>query len=406
MQRDEEIGAEAGRHSAGELFQSFLRLGLTSFGGPVAHIGYFRTLFVERKQWLSDQTFVDLVALCQFLPGPASSQVAFGIGLLEAGPWGGLAAWCAFTLPSAVLMFLFAEYAGSFGGPLEVAILHGLKVVAVAVVAQAVWSMTRTQAPDLRRMLLAAAAAVFSLFVQFSLSQPLLILIGGLAGLTICRSSAATALSGSLSIAISARQAAAILCAFAGLLVISLPNISLMLGHAFAVFGAFYRTGALVFGGGHVVLPLLQDAVVAPGWVSANSFLAGYGAAQALPGPLFSISAYLGAILNTPPKGFAGAAIALLGITLPGLLLVAGVLPFWDRLRTRESTQAAVRGINATVVGILAAVLYNPLWITAVENITDILLALLGLVLLTTKRIPVLATVALVTGAETVLALL
>lgn len=403
MHQDEGPLAEGDQHSAGELFRSFLRLGLTSFGGPVAHIGYFRTLFVERKRWMTDKTFVDLVALCQFLPGPASSQVAFGIGLLEAGLWGGLVAWFAFTLPSAVLMFLFAEYAGSFGDPLEAAILHGLKVVAVAVVAHAVWSMARTLAPDLRRLLLAATAAIFSLLVHFSLAQPLLILLGGFAGLAICRSSVA-AVEGSLSITMTARQAVAMLCVFAGLLVVALPSVSLMFGQGVTAFGAFYRAGALVFGGGHLVLPLLQDTVVGPGWVSANSFLAGYGAAQALPGPLFSISAYLGAILNRPPNGIAGAAIALLGISLPGLLLVAGILPFWDRLRMKANVQAAIRGINATVVGILAAALYNPLWTTAIGSAADAALALLGFVLLITKRTPILVTVLLIAGAETALA--
>jgi chromate transporter len=405
MQQNDETRLEAASHSAGELFRSFLRLGLTSFGGPVAHLGYFRTLFVARKRWLTDKAFVDLVALCQFLPGPASSQVAFGIGLLEAGLWGGLVAWAAFTLPSAVLMVLFAQYAGSFGGPLEAGILHGLKVVAVSVVAHAVWSMARTQAPDVRRLLLAATAAAFSLLVPFAFSQPLLIVMGGLMGLVICCPASVTA-GMPFSIKISARQASAMLAAFAGLLILALPGVSPLPGRAFAVFGAFYRSGALVFGGGHVVLPLLQDAVVAPGWISANSFLAGYGAAQALPGPLFSIAAYLGALLNQPPNGLAGAAIALAGISLPGLLLVAGILPFWDRLRGKEKVQAAVRGVNATVVGILAAALYNPLWITAVGGVADALMAAFGFALLTTRRVPVLLTVALVTAAETALAFL
>lgn len=391
MMPDEPEPVEVEKHSGGEIFRSFLRLGLTSFGGPVAHLGYFRTLFVERKHWLTDKTFVDLVALCQFLPGPASSQVAFGIGLMEAGLWGGIVAWGAFTLPSALLMLLFAMYAGHLGGPVEAAILHGLKVVAVAVVAHAVYSMARTQTPDLRRLILAMSAVAFSLLVQFPLSQPLLILIGALAGLAICRPNASTG--HSLRTFISNRAAVGMLVSFAGLFLLALPAVSAALGPSAMVFGAFYRSGALVFGGGHVVLPLLQNAVVAPGWVTSDDFLAGYGAAQALPGPLFSISAYLGAILNHWPNGAAGALIALLGISLPGLLLVGGALSFWDKLRAWSRIQAAVQGVNATVVGILAAALYNPLWISTVGGIWDAALALLGWLLLATKKLPVLAVV-------------
>ncbi len=393
------------RHSTGEIFRSFLGLGLTSFGGPVAHLGYLRTLFVERKRWLTDSIFVDLVALCQFLPGPASSQVAFGIGMLEAGLWGGLTAWFAFTLPSAVLMFLFAEYAGSLGGALEAAILHGLKVVAVAVVAYAVWSMARSQAPDARRIAVAALAAAMALAFQFALIQPLIIALGGLAGLVVCRPGS-MATHACLPMATSPRMAAGMLCAFVALLIAAPLAADFSGCQALALFSAFYRTGSLVFGGGHVVLPLLQNAVVAPGWVSANSFLAGYGAAQALPGPLFSIAAYLGASANPPPNGMAGAVIALAGISLPGLLLVAGTLPFWKRLRTRANVQAVVRGINAAVVGILAAALYNPLWVTAIDGTADVLLALAGWAVLMTRRVPVLAMVVVMAGAETALAFL
>jgi chromate transporter len=371
----------------------------------VAHLGYFRTLFVERKRWLSDSTFVDLVALCQFLPGPTSSQVAFGIGTLEAGLWGGLAAWTAFTLPSATLMFLFAEYSGSFGGPVEAAILHGLKVVAVAVVAHAVWSMARSQTPDARRIVIAFAALTLALALKSALSQILIIVLGSLGGLAFCRSDMAMP-HGSLPVFASSRRAAAMLCTFVILLFVTPLAASISGSHALALFSAFYRSGSLVFGGGHVVLPLLQNAVVAPGWVSPNAFLAGYGAAQALPGPLFSLSTYLGAIANKVPNGIVGAAIALIGISLPGLLLVAGILPFWDRLRVKPKVRAAMMGINASVVGILAAALYNPLWITAISSVADMMVAAAGFALLTTKRMPVLATVALITGAETALALL
>jgi chromate transporter len=403
MMQGQSEQVEVEKHSVGELFRSFLRLGLTSFGGPVAHLGYFRTLFVERKRWLNDKTFVDLVALCQFLPGPASSQVAFGIGLMEAGLLGGVVAWGAFTLPSALLMFLFAVYAAHLGGPVEAAILHGLKVVAVAVVAHAVWSMARTQAPDIRRLLLVVAAAVFSLTVQFALSQPLLILAGALVGLGICRSGCPT--TRPFKIPVPNGVAVGMLVGFAALFLLALPPICEALGSSATVFSAFYRSGALVFGGGHVVLPLLQDAVVAPGWVSADSFLAGYGAAQALPGPLFSIAVYLGAVVNHWPNGPAGALIALLGISLPGLLLVGGVLPFWDRLGKKAGVQAAVQGVNATVVGILASALYNPLWITAVATVWDAALALLGWLLLATRRVPVLAVVVLIAASAALLRL-
>jgi chromate transporter len=400
---DDQQTARSGGRSATQIFLAFLRLGLTSFGGPVAHLGYFRTLFVARKRWLTDSNFVDLVGLCQFLPGPASSQVAFGIGMLEAGWWGGLVAWFAFTLPSAVLMILFAEFAARFGGALETAILHGLKVVAVAVVAHAVLSMARSLTPDFRRMAIAAMAALLVLVLTFPMAQPMVIAVGALAGLAICRDGAAGA-QGLLPPTMPACAAAAMLAAFA-LLLIGLP-FAAPLSPGLWLFNAFYRTGALVFGGGHVVLPLLQNAVVAPGLVSTSAFLAGYGAAQALPGPLFSIAAYLGAIAGTPPGGVAGAVIALAGISLPGLLLVAGILPFWDRLRGETNVRAAVRGINAAVVGILAAALYMPLWTSAIADAPDVMLAATGLVLLMWTRVPVLAVVALITVAETALAFL
>jgi chromate transporter len=389
------------RHTPAQIFLAFLQLGLSAFGGPVAHLGYFRAHFVARKRWLDDKTFAELVALCQFLPGPASSQVAFGIGLLERGLWGGLLAWFAFTLPSAILMILFAQYAARFDGPVAVALLHGLKVVAVAVVAQAVFSMARSQAPDARRALLAIAAMVFALLVRFPLSQPLLILAGGLAGLLLCRDGATTQ-HAAFAPRVTPRLATALLGAFVVLLMLALLDPFAPL-HAFA---AFYRSGALVFGGGHVVLPLLQQAVVTPGWIAPGTFLAGYGAAQALPGPLFAFAAYLGALIDQPPGGWAGAAIALGAISLPGLLLVAGIAPFWGKLHARPAMQAAVRGINATVVGILAAALYNPVWTSAVTSAVDMLLALAGFALLLTARVPVLAVVALIAGGETALALL
>jgi chromate transport protein ChrA len=290
--------------AASEVLLIFLRLGLTCFGGPIAHIGYFRDEFVIRRRWLDEQAYADLVALCQFLPGPASSQVGFSIGLMRAGYRGGLAAWTGFTLPSAIALLLFAYGAGALGGPLGNGLLHGLKLVAVAIVAQAVWGMARS----------------------------------------------------------------------------------------------------LVFGGGHVVLPLLREAFVTPGWVGDDSFLAGYGAAQAVPGPLFTFAAYLGAVAKAEPNGIAGAAVGLIGIFLPGMLILVGMLPFWDAFRARRGGQAAMRGVNAAVVGLLGAALYNPVWTTSVKAPADFAVALVGFVLLTAWRAPPLLVVAISAFGEMALA--
>jgi chromate transporter len=382
-----------------DVFRIFLRLGLTSFGGPIAHIGYFRREFVLRRQWLDEHAYADLVGLCQFLPGPASSQVGFALGLSRGGLSTGLAAWLGFTLPSALLLFLFASLATSFTGPYATAAIHGLKIVAVAVVAQALWGMAQTLTPDLRRIAIAALAAVIVTSQAGSFGQILAILLGGFTGLLFCRGIATTGAT-PLRVAISRPLAIAALILFA--LLLAAGPLLAGAGHAIAVFSAFYRSGALVFGGGHVVLPLLSDAVVRPGWLSPQSFLAGYGAAQAVPGPLFTIAAYMGASLNTPPNGAWGAALAVIAIFLPGMLLVMGALPFWEHLRSRPGLQAAMRGVNAAVVGILAAALYSPLWTSAIGDWRDAALAAAGFALLVFAKLPSWAIV-LVTAAAAVL---
>jgi chromate transporter len=316
----------------GEVFRAFLKLGLTSFGGPIAHLGYFRDELVLRRRWLSEAAYADLIALCQFLPGPASSQVGFALGYLRAGLAGALLAWAAFTLPSAALLLAFAFGAEAFGGPVGQGLIHGLKLVAVAIVAQAVWGMARTLAPDRERATIALAAVLILVFVPTALGQIAAIGAGAVAGLLWCRQVDRPA-ADHLPVAISRRAGMLLLALFFALL-LGLALISALWPlPGLALFEVFYRAGALVFGGGHVVLPLLEARLVEPGWVSADAFLAGYGAAQAVPGPLFTFAAYLGAIVEPGPGGLLGATIALLGIFLPGMLLLLGVLPFWDRLR-------------------------------------------------------------------------
>ncbi len=377
-----------------EVLGAFLKLGLTSFGGPVAHLGYFRAEFVERRRWLDERAYADLVGLCQFLPGPASSQTGFAIGLLRGGIRGALAAWAGFTLPSAAILVLFAYGSGGLSAsPIGAGLLHGLKLVAVAIVAQAVWGMARSLCPDRPRAAIALAAAALVTFAPVSVGQIVAIGLGAAAGLAFCRDGATQAVPEPLALPVSRRAGIGCLALFAVLL--AFPPLLRDVGHGVVVFDAFYRSGALVFGGGHVVLPLLRDAVVAPGWVSDNAFLAGYGAAQAVPGPLFTFAAYLGAVLRPGPGGAIGAVLPLLAIFLPGLLLVLGVLPFWGALRARPAAQATMRGVNAAVVGLLGAALYNPVWTSAVLSPADFVLALVGFVLLTVWRAPPLAIVAL-----------
>jgi len=368
--------------SVGEVFRAFLKLGLTSFGGPIAHLGYFRDELVVRRKWIDEASYADLVALCQFLPGPASSQVGFALGLLRAGPLGALAAWTAFTVPSALVLVLFAFGAPAFDGPVGSGLLHGLKVVAVAVVAQAVWGMARTLCPDRQRATIALAAVLIVIFVAGSIGQVAAIFAGGLAGLWLCRGAPACTV-GRLRFPISRRSGGLSLALFFVLLLALPIGSALTAAQGLALFDSFYRAGALVFGGGHVVLPLLETEVVRSGWVSPDAFLAGYGAAQAVPGPLFTFAAYLGTAMGPEPNGVAGAVICLVAVFLPGLLLVLGALPFWDAFRTRPVAQATMRGANAAVVGILGAALYDPVWTNAILSPYDFALAALGFVLLT-----------------------
>lgn len=373
-----------------EVFGAFLRLGLTAFGGPIAHLGYFRAEFVERRRWMTDAAYADLVALCQFLPGPASSQVGFGLGMMRAGWAGALAAFVGFTLPSALLMLAFAFGAAHVAGPVGTGALAGLKIVAVAIVAQAVLGMARNLCPDAPRAGIAAGAIVLLAALPGALAMPGAILLGALAGLALNRGTGADG-PAPLAAAVGHRVAVAALAAFAALFV-ALPLLAAG-GLVPDMIARFYQAGALVFGGGHVVLPLLDSAVVQTGAVGSDAFLAGYGAAQALPGPLFTFAAYLGAL--APPGGVAGAALGLAALFLPGFLLLVGVLPFWDALRGRASAQSAMQGANAAVVGILAAALYDPVFTSAVQNRADFALAAVCTVLLVAWKAPPLAVVVL-----------
>jgi chromate transporter len=375
------------RDTPWSVFLVFLRLGLTSFGGPVAHLGYFREEFVARRKWLDEGAYADLVALCQFLPGPASSQVGIAVGLLRAGYAGALAAWLAFTAPSAIALVLFAYGVGAVGDALGVGWLHGLKVVAVAVVAQAVLGMMRSLAPDRERATLAVAAAAIVLAVPSAFGQIGAILLGGVVGITLLKG-VSTATQDSLPISVGRATGAWFLLIFFVLL-IGLPLLAAAVPlQSLALLDAFYRAGSLVFGGGHVVLPLLQASVVPPGWVSNDAFLAGYGAAQAVPGPLFTFAAYLGAVMGPAPNGWIGATLCLVAIFLPSFLLVIGALPFWDELRRRPWAQSALRGVNAAVVGLLLAALYNPVWTAGIAGPYDFALAMAAFLLLFMWQVP------------------
>jgi len=379
--------------SVREVFLAFLRLGLTSFGGPIAHLGYFRDDLVVRRKWMDDRAYADLVALCQFLPGPASSQVGFAMGLQRAGVFGALAAFLAFTLPSAVLLVAFAGGAAVLGGPVAAGVVSGLQVVAVAIVAQAVWGMTRTLAPDAPRAGIAVVGLALALLVPGAPGQLGALAVGVLGGLALLRGVADPSEPALPSFGVPRAVAVTCLALFVVGLV-GLPVLAAATGSGVgALIDAFFRSGALVFGGGHVVLPLLQAGVVETGWVSPEAFLSGYGAAQAVPGPLFTFSAYLGAVSSAGPGGVAGAALALAAIFAPGFLVLTGVLPFWDAVRSKPRVRAAMRGANAAVVGILGAALYAPVFTTAVTGAGSFLLAVVGFVLLTAFRVPAWAVV-------------
>lgn len=374
-------------HASWAVFLIFLRLGLTSFGGPVAHLGYFRDEFVTRRQWLTERSYADLVALCQFLPGPASSQVGMAIGLSRSGYAGALAAWAGFTLPSAMALILFALGIASYGDTLPPGVLHGLKVVAVAVVAQAVWGMARNLCPDAPRLILMAAAACLVLLVPSVWTQMGVIGMAAIIGLLAFKPEQDTR-HDPLPIAIRAHVGWFWLALFFALLA-GLPLLTALFPtQTLSMVDAFYRSGSLVFGGGHVVLPLLQAEVVPTGWVSNDVFLAGYGATQAVPGPLFTFAAFLGASMNGTPSGWGGGILCLLAIFAPSFLLVAGVLPFWERWRRNLRMQAALLGINAAVVGLLLAALYQPVWRSAIHAPQDFGLAVVALVALMFWKLP------------------
>ena len=402
-----EVGTRQGR--AGEVLRAFLRLGLMSFGGPVAHLGYFHEEFVQRRRWCSGEEYAEIVAIAQSLPGPASSQVGFALGLRRAGWMGGAAAWLAFTGPSAALMLCYAYGHNLLGGRMGSGLVHGLQLAAVAVVAQAVLAMQRTLAPDWRRMLLAALAAVLVLTTNLTLAA---IALGALVGAVMAPPAVAAQPEVEMGLRPSRRVGAAAGIIFVTLLLGSLlltvappgqtvPGQPMAIVHPAQVFGAFYRAGALVFGGGHVVLPLLEGAVVAPGWVSQRDFLSGYGAAQALPGPLFTFSAYLGALIRPATirpaaQSLLFSALALVGIFLPGLLAMVAVLPYWSELRSRRRVQGVLRGVNAAVVGVLFAAFWHPVCSSTLHNWRDVGIALAALLALLRWKLPPWMVVAMV----------
>lgn len=380
------------------IFLVFLRLGLTSFGGPLAHLGYFRTEFVQRRRWLDEDAFAGLLGLCQFLPGPASSQLGFALGWLRGGWAGALAAFLGFTLPSALLMYWLALHAPRAAAtPVGAALVHGLKLVAVVVVAHGLWGMARMLVPDLRRIVLALAVAALVLLARDPAWQLAGIAFGALVGAWCCPPSPAP--TGGMPALRTSRwitPACAVLLAV-GLLWAAWPRSGAPGLEALAA--ANYQSGALVFGGGHVVLPLLQAKLVAPGWIGADQFLAGYGAAQAMPGPMFSLAAYLGASIDVGAARPLAATVALLCVFLPGFLLLIALLPGWTRIAAHPRLSRMLSGINAAVVGLLAAALYHPLWTGAVGNRIDVGIVAIGLLIAWRIRRPALWILAWCLGA-------
>jgi chromate transporter len=371
-----------GQGSLREILWVSTRLGLTSFGGPIAHLGYFHEEYVRRRKWIDEQSYADLVALCQFLPGPASSQVGIAIGISRAHLLGGVAAWLGFTLPSALALVAFAFGISAFADAADTGWLHGLKIVAVAVVAQAVWGMARSLCPDRERATIAILASTVTLTWPSAIGQLSSIAIAGLIGLVLFWEEKISSAHSPMRFPIGKKTGLGAWTIFFSLL-IGLPLIRQMASsHALDVFDSFFRVGSLVFGGGHVVLPLLQTEVVGPGWVTNEQFVAGYGATQAVPGPLFTFSAYLGAVMGPEPNGWTGACLALVAIFLPSFLLVTGALPFWDMLRSVPSFQSALKGINASVVGLLLTALYEPVWVSAIQTPADFGLGLVAFGLL------------------------
>lgn len=376
------------RGALGEIAGSFLKLGCTSFGGPVAHLGYLRDEFVVRRRWLDEEAYADLVALCQFLPGPASSQLVFALGQRRGGIAGAFLASACFTMPSAVVMILFAYGVAAIGDLTHAGWLHGLKLAAVAVVAQAVWGMGRKLCPDRARITLALASAAILLVVPSAAAQIGVIVVGALCGWTIYDREVPPGFESRAGLARHHIWAAATLAVFLALLFV-LPALAATTGREeVRVFDSFYRAGSLVFGGGHVVLPLLRAEVVPSGWISDDVFLAGYGAAQAVPGPLFTFAAYLGTVIMGGDNAWIGGLWCLLAIFLPAWMLIGGALPFWHLLRSKAWTQAALRGANAAVVGVLLAALYNPVWKEGVTGARDVAMVFAAFALLEIWRLP------------------
>lgn len=367
-----------------EIFGVFLRLGLTSFGGPIAHLGYFRTEFVERRRWLDDRAYADLVALCQFLPGPASSQVGFALGMMRGGWLGALAAFMGFTLPSALLLMGFAFLLPTLSGGLAAGAIAGLKIVAVAIVAQAVLGMARSLCPDRITAGIAVGAVICLAVLPGVWGMLAAIVLGATAGAALARPMQETDAAVSLRMPVTAGQGAGALLAFV-LMITLLPVLS-DLSPLLAMLDGYVRAGALVFGGGHVVLPLLEAETVAQGTVTTDAFLAGYGAAQAVPGPLFTFATYLGAVQSSAPNGLSGAILASLAIFAPGFVILIAALPHWAKLRALPAAQAAMRGANAAVVGVLGAALYDPVFTSAIGGLTDLAVALVCLVMLISWR--------------------
>jgi chromate transporter len=381
-----------------EVLFIFLRLGLTSFGGPIAHLGYFRDEFVTKRKWISDQAYADLVALCQFLPGPASSQVGMGIGLSRLGIWGAILAWIGFTIPSAVMLIVFGLGMTHFEVGEHQYWLHALKVVAVAVVAQAVLGMGKKLCPDKERITIAVIVSVIVLFVHSAIVQILVLIIAGFFGAFFLKTNSELPHE---PLHKGRRRIGAIFLFLFVAILVALPLLRTIYPmQTLMIFDSFYRSGALVFGGGHVVLPLLQAEVVPTGWVTNDLFMAGYGMANAVPGPLFTFSAYLGAVSSKSPSGWIGGFISLVAVFLPSFLLIIGALPFWERLRTLSKVRQAILGINAAVVGILLAALYNPVWTSAIFSAKDFALAMVGFLLLEFWKVPSWAVIIVTIGAS------
>lgn len=375
------------KESIGKIFLIFLQLGLTSFGGPIAHLGYFREAFVERRKWLREKDFADLIALCQFLPGPASSQVGIGIGLARGGISGSLVAWIGFTLPSALAMIIFGYGIINFNQYIPIGVLQGLKIVAVAVVGQAIWGMSRTLCPDKLRITIAIISASLVLIFQTALIQFGVIILGAVLGVSILNPEKRLEKS-LLKIEISKSLAVFCLSLFF-IFLFGLPLlVKIYFSESLSLFDSFYRSGSLVFGGGHVVLPLLKTEVVPNGLVSKEAFMAGYGAAQAMPGPLFTFSAFLGTVAKSNPNGWLGGIVCLTAIFLPSFLLILGVLPFWNSLGKLKFVPEGLLGINASVVGLLVASFYNPLWTNTILSANDFILAMFAYLLLVFWKVP------------------